>query len=126
MGKKRNRNAAADEKSPTKEKEQTNNDTHNEIEEIFAKAKKPKNVKSSNLRITSAIKNDKPDEQDIKSSSEVSDKKQKNGKGWPEPPPKPRRKTNDGFSVYSADELGFNKKDAGGTPLCPFDCDCCF
>lgn len=37
-----------------------------------------------------------------------------------------RKKTEDGFTVYSAEELGFNKKNAGGTSLCPFDCDCCF
>jgi hypothetical protein len=35
-------------------------------------------------------------------------------------------KTEDGYTVYSAEELGFNKKNAGGTKLCPFDCDCCF
>ncbi|WOK97689.1 hypothetical protein Cni_G06397 [Canna indica] len=37
-----------------------------------------------------------------------------------------RRRTADGFAIYSADELGFGKADAGGTPLCPFDCSCCF
>ncbi|KAF8307461.1 DUF1764-domain-containing protein [Clavulina sp. PMI_390] len=37
----------------------------------------------------------------------------------------PRRKTEEGFSIYKEDELGIT--DAGGdTPLCPFDCDCCF
>lgn len=40
--------------------------------------------------------------------------------------PTARKKTDDGFTVYSAEELGFNKKGAGGTALCPFDCDCCF
>ncbi|KAH7915382.1 DUF1764-domain-containing protein [Hygrophoropsis aurantiaca] len=37
----------------------------------------------------------------------------------------PRRKTEDGFSIYKEDELGISK-DGGDTPLCPFDCDCCF
>jgi hypothetical protein len=37
-----------------------------------------------------------------------------------------RKKTDDGLPVYSEAELGFNKKEAGGTPLCPFDCECCF
>ena len=41
-------------------------------------------------------------------------------------PKKPRRKTEDGFSVYTEEDLGWNKKNAGGTNLCPFDCDCCF
>ncbi|KAG8062214.1 hypothetical protein GUJ93_ZPchr0003g17155 [Zizania palustris] len=39
---------------------------------------------------------------------------------------RPRRRTADGLAIYSADELRFGKVDAGGTPLCPFDCDCCF
>ncbi|KAH7307029.1 hypothetical protein KP509_22G043000 [Ceratopteris richardii] len=39
---------------------------------------------------------------------------------------KARRKTSDGLTIYTEEELGFNRKDAGGTPLCPFDCDCCF
>ncbi|PWN32298.1 DUF1764-domain-containing protein [Meira miltonrushii] len=35
-----------------------------------------------------------------------------------------RRKTEDGFSIYSEKEL---KLDQGGdTNACPFDCDCCF
>ncbi|KAJ3822993.1 hypothetical protein F5880DRAFT_584347 [Lentinula raphanica] len=38
----------------------------------------------------------------------------------------PRRKTEEGWSIYKADELGIRDDDEGGdTPLCPFDCDCC-
>jgi Mg-chelatase subunit ChlI len=37
----------------------------------------------------------------------------------------PRRKTEEGFSIYKEAELGINVE-AGGTPLCPFDCKCCF
>ncbi|KAG6508304.1 uncharacterized protein C6G9.01c-like [Zingiber officinale] len=37
-----------------------------------------------------------------------------------------RRRTADGLAIYSADELGWGKADVGGTPLCPFDCSCCF
>ncbi|KAI0257386.1 DUF1764-domain-containing protein [Lactifluus subvellereus] len=37
----------------------------------------------------------------------------------------PRRKTEEGFSIYKEDELGINAE-AGDTPLCPFDCNCCF
>ncbi|CAM6128640.1 unnamed protein product [Calypogeia fissa] len=39
---------------------------------------------------------------------------------------KPRKKTTDGLTIYAEDELKWNNKDAGGTPLCPFDCECCF
>ncbi|KAF9068080.1 hypothetical protein BDP27DRAFT_849017 [Rhodocollybia butyracea] len=39
----------------------------------------------------------------------------------------PRRKTEEGWSIYKADELGLKDDDEGGdTSLCPFDCDCCF
>ncbi|KAE9410946.1 DUF1764-domain-containing protein [Gymnopus androsaceus JB14] len=39
----------------------------------------------------------------------------------------PRRKTEEGWSIYKVDELGIGDDDQGGdTPLCPFDCDCCF
>uniref|UniRef100_A0A7N1A6E8 DUF1764-domain-containing protein n=1 Tax=Kalanchoe fedtschenkoi TaxID=63787 RepID=A0A7N1A6E8_KALFE len=38
---------------------------------------------------------------------------------------KPRKKAS-GMKIYTEEELGLNKPDAGGTPLCPFDCDCCF
>ncbi|KAK0465424.1 DUF1764-domain-containing protein [Desarmillaria tabescens] len=37
----------------------------------------------------------------------------------------PRRKTEEGWSVYKEDELGMTNE-GGDTPLCPFDCDCCF
>ena len=30
-----------------------------------------------------------------------------------------------GLPVYKYFHLGMDQKD-GGTPLCPFDCDCCF
>lgn len=39
---------------------------------------------------------------------------------------RPRKRTEDGLLVYTEDELGVNKAYAGGTPLCPFDCNCCF
>ncbi|KAG1885746.1 hypothetical protein F4604DRAFT_121232 [Suillus subluteus] len=37
----------------------------------------------------------------------------------------PRRKTDDGFDIYKEDELGISNT-GGDTPLCPFDCECCF
>ena len=37
------------------------------------------------------------------------------------------KKTEEGFSVYTFEELGMNENDeeGGDTPLCPFDCTCC-
>ncbi|KAK9946304.1 hypothetical protein M0R45_011773 [Rubus argutus] len=37
-----------------------------------------------------------------------------------------KKRTNDGLAIYTEEELGINKADAGSTPLCPFDCSCCF
>jgi len=37
----------------------------------------------------------------------------------------PRRKTEEGYLVYKEDELGIGDE-GGDTPMCPFDCDCCF
>ena len=37
---------------------------------------------------------------------------------------KPRKRTEEGFLVYTEEELGIGK--GGNTEDCPFDCDCCF
>jgi len=37
----------------------------------------------------------------------------------------PRRKTEEGYSIYYEDELGISPS-GGDTSSCPFDCDCCF
>ncbi|KAF9520495.1 hypothetical protein BS47DRAFT_636209 [Hydnum rufescens UP504] len=36
----------------------------------------------------------------------------------------PRRRTEEGYAIYKEDELGIDIE-AGETPLCPFDCNCC-
>ncbi|MFN9898440.1 MAG: DUF1764 domain-containing protein [bacterium] len=36
-----------------------------------------------------------------------------------------RRVTEDGYKIYTMEELGLTDK-GGDTELCPFDCDCCF
>ncbi|CAI5499868.1 unnamed protein product [Closterium sp. Naga37s-1] len=52
-------------------------------------------------------------------------KKGKSGSGV-DADSKARKRTVEGFRVYKEEELGWNKKTAGGTAQCPFDCDCCF
>ncbi|CEM07797.1 unnamed protein product [Vitrella brassicaformis CCMP3155] len=37
---------------------------------------------------------------------------------------RPRRYTEEGWPIYTEEELRIGQ--GGGTPLCPFDCDCCF
>ncbi|CAN8299340.1 unnamed protein product [Cochlearia groenlandica] len=39
---------------------------------------------------------------------------------------RPRKRTEDGLVVFTEEELGVNKANAGYTRLCPFDCNCCF
>ncbi|CAN8290732.1 unnamed protein product [Cochlearia groenlandica] len=39
---------------------------------------------------------------------------------------RPRKRTEDGLLVFTESELCVNKANAGFTPLCPFDCNCCF
>lgn len=36
-----------------------------------------------------------------------------------------RRTTEEGFKIYTEEELGLQDEQAGDTPDCPFDCDCC-
>ena len=91
-----------------------------EIDEIFAGKKRKKSEPE---------KTEKPNE-DVTGNPKKMKKKKKdkesNDNGFTEPPSRPRKRTNDGFTVYREDELGIDKADAGGTALCPFDCSCCF
>jgi hypothetical protein len=102
-----------------------------EIDDIFGQ-KKRKKVEGEDEQ-AAAKKKDKETSEVVKLNSKgelVKPKKPQVAKPAKSAPaaaaPTSRRKTEDGFTVYSAEELGFNKKNAGGTKLCPFDCDCCF
>ena len=97
-----------------------------EIDEIFAGKKR----KKSELEKTG-----KPDDGTKKTVDKTKKKMKKMKKkktrepddgGFLDLPSRPRKRTEDGISIYTEEELGINKSDAGGTPLCPFDCDCCF
>ena len=37
-----------------------------------------------------------------------------------------RKRTEEGYNLYTEDELGLGRKGGGDTDLCPFDCDCCY
>lgn len=91
-----------------------------EIDEIFAGKKRKKPVPE---------KTKKPNEDSNSKPKKM--KKYKKGKGFEDEDPvdsssRPRKKMQNGLTIYREEELGFNKADAGGTPLCPFDCSCCF
>ncbi|PKI34717.1 hypothetical protein CRG98_044895 [Punica granatum] len=90
-----------------------------EIDEIFAskKRKKIEQEEEEKHKENGSLKPKKP-------------RRKKTDRGLKEnesdEPSRPRRRTNDGLAIYAEEELGINRADAGGTPLCPFDCSCCF
>lgn len=94
--------------------------SNDEIDDIFASKKRKKSEKGDA---------EKPAENGNGRTKKM--KKKKKDKGSTEsalgdPPSRPRKKTADGLTIYKEEELGISKADAGGTPLCPFDCSCCF
>ncbi|KAI3956944.1 hypothetical protein MKX01_000978 [Papaver californicum] len=93
----------------------------NEIDEIFAIKKKRKKeleeVEKAEEKASSELK---------KSAKKIKRSRMSEGVTFVDPPSRPRRKTNDGLTIYSETELGITNSDAGGTRLCPFDCSCCF
>ncbi|KAI3680624.1 hypothetical protein L6452_35397 [Arctium lappa] len=102
-----------------------------EIEEIFSKKrKKPEHEKT---RKVADVKPDKLDEKMGKDSKKENARKKRSRSGGSnvdvfekEQAARPKRKTADGLVIYSEEDLGIGRADAGGTRLCPFDCDCCF
>ncbi|XP_011009707.1 PREDICTED: uncharacterized protein C6G9.01c [Populus euphratica] len=93
----------------------------NEIDDIFSgkKRKKPEQIKADKANVNGE---EKPKSMKKKKKKSKEDEERR----FTDPPSKSRMKTEDGFSIYTEEELGFNNSSGGGTPLCPFDCDCCF
>ncbi|CAA2979195.1 Hypothetical predicted protein [Olea europaea subsp. europaea] len=98
-----------------------------EIDDIFAgkKRKKPEKERAEAKKPAkeSAAKAEQHKEMKIKKKRE---NRIPEGNLFAETPPRPWKKTGDGLTVYTEEELGIGKPDAGGTRLCPFDCNCCF
>ncbi|KAL5994849.1 hypothetical protein ACLOJK_024906 [Asimina triloba] len=101
-----------------------------EIEEIFKKKrKKPEKTDSTPRGLKAEQENLEKNKKEKKTDEKPKKKKKKGslkGDFQNDPIPRPRRKTQDGLTIYSAEELGVGNPDAGSTPLCPFDCSCCF
>lgn len=107
-----------------------------EIDEIFAgrKRKKPdtneKKAKKDVGNVEASKLDDKADK--IKNNKKRKDIKKsgggdkENGNYISDRPSRQMKRTGDGLTIYTEEELGIGKADAGGTSLCPFDCDCCF
>ncbi|KAF5940536.1 hypothetical protein HYC85_021703 [Camellia sinensis] len=95
----------------------------NEIDEIFAR-KKRKKLEREKVEKRKENEAAKPDKLKEKKKKKVN--KDSEESVFVDPPLQPRKRTNDGLTVYTEEELGIANTDAGGTPLCPFDCSCCF
>ncbi|KAK3180759.1 hypothetical protein Dsin_000148 [Dipteronia sinensis] len=99
----------------------------NEIDEIFS-SKKRKNPEGK--KKTHHNKSNKDDTVTVEQQPKLKNKKSKRATDGDfsddRPPARPRKRSEDGLAVYTEEELGINKADAGNTPLCPFDCSCCF
>lgn len=97
-----------------------------EIEEIFASKKKRKKKESAD----SPVEDKKGGQKKMrkKKMKEKCKSKTTSSKSdeFSDLPSRPRRQTQEGLTIYRAEELGIGKSNAGGTPLCPFDCSCCF
>ncbi|KAI3462500.1 hypothetical protein Pfo_019163 [Paulownia fortunei] len=99
-----------------------------EIDEIFSgkKRKRPEKDKTTNTK-----KPVKASAANVKSHDKmrivkIGKSKSLKENGLVDPTSRPRKKTADGLAIYTEEELGIGKPEGGGTPLCPFDCDCCF
>jgi len=89
-----------------------------DIDKIFDSIK---SKKQDNAKTKDQIKEKNKTESQaskIKGTGAFKNKNSKNAK-------KGDKYTDEGFKIYTEEELGLNKE-GGGTDLCPFDCDCCY
>lgn len=95
----------------------------NEIDEIFSGRKKRKKPEQKKVDKANVNGEEKP-----KLTTKKKKKKSKEDEEgrFTDLPCRSRKKTEDGMNIYTEEELGFSKSSGGDTPLCPFDCDCCF
>ena len=94
-----------------------------EIDEIFAGKKRKKSDMKKTETAGEGVKSS--DKTKRKKNDKKKTKRPDEGE-YIDRPSRPRKKTEDGLTIYTEEELGLSKGDAGNTPLCPFDCSCCF
>ncbi|CAI0442974.1 unnamed protein product [Linum tenue] len=95
----------------------------NEIDLIFA-GKKRKTQSQEKVDGTIPDESKKTELTDKKGMKKRSVEEQE--RRFADRPGNGRRKTADGLTIYTEEELGLGKSEGGGSSLCPFDCDCCF
>ncbi|KAG2495843.1 hypothetical protein HYH03_006082 [Edaphochlamys debaryana] len=96
-----------------------------EIDDIFSAGKKAAEKKSAEKRAAeeAAEKADAAAEAPAAKRSKVEGSKDDI---FGEAVAKGRKRTEEGFAIYTEDELGLGSSKGGDTDLCPFDCECCF
>ncbi|CAE7190621.1 unnamed protein product [Rhizoctonia solani] len=88
---------------------------------VGTKRKAPETVVDPSLAVEAKSKKPKSSKEGKKNAvADSDDERFRDSRGTG-----PRRKTEEGYTIYKEDELGINDE-GGDTPLCPFDCDCCF
>lgn len=97
-----------------------------EIAEIFSTRRKHKKIRKEEEEKAQKTKQDLATLAKKTKRKKMKMKRDERGSMDDDAPSRPRRRTNDGLTVYTEEELGIGKEDAGGTSLCPFDCNCCF
>ncbi|BDA45706.1 Uncharacterized protein C6G9.01c at C-terminar half [Coccomyxa sp. Obi] len=103
-------NAHADDSVNAQDKPSKARSKRGDLDELFGKLKKAPKAPAAEV----------PGKKPAKRKQAVGNKDDIFGTGSG----KDRRKTADGLTLYTEDELNFGK--GGDTPLCPFDCKCCF
>ncbi|GFR45278.1 hypothetical protein Agub_g6386 [Astrephomene gubernaculifera] len=90
-----------------------------EIDDIFSAGKKKAQESAAEKRAAEDAepKDDAPSKKPRVEGSKDDIFGEATGKG--------RKRTEEGYAIYSEEELGLAKK-GGDTDLCPFDCDCCY
>ncbi|KAL5054214.1 hypothetical protein RYX36_034896 [Vicia faba] len=100
------------------EEEQKPKKAASEIDEIFAGKKRKKSNLNKHGKAGEATKSARTNEKKKPKRADEGE--------YLDRPSRSRKKTEDGLTIYTEEELGLSKGDAGNTPLCPFDCSCCF
>jgi hypothetical protein len=100
-----------------------------EVKAMFDKLKQTKKLKAKKAQSTEKVSGeDNLTRAPQKAEKKIAKTKKSNEKGVhskaQELVDRPgRKKTDEGFKVYTEDELGLGEPGTG--PNCPFDCDCC-
>ena len=104
-------------------KEQTEKTERKQKKEKEVEEKKPQQNKKNDIDDIFAQLKTKPRKKDLEQQKEEERKKRLERKKEEN---KKIKRTEEGYRIYTLEELGLDKNQYGGnTPLCPFDCDCC-